>query len=252
MSILFKNVISQCIFFVSFLIFSSSAMALDVQSPLWPAWESDWSVLTNEELTIRGLSIGMSYKDVKKLFPQVASKTATTYRYAEMTRDWAMNGDTDVLLAKSDVTCIGASPKEKCTKISLMERSPTAVGFTFVGDKLSSVKLLFIKIDDDPFYVELKKAYAAKFKSEPKDRIEDEQNGFSSITICRWVNIIQNVMIFLEDIIPSSRDPYFKVSYESTDFRNIISSRIDAYNVKAKEVAAAKEKKDADRKKGDL
>lgn len=249
---LFRNTILQCIFFASILIFSNSTMAIDTNSS--SDLESDWSVLTNEKLTIKGLSIGMSYMDAVNLFPQIASKTAKTFKNAEMTENWATLGDTVVVLEKNELTCIGVSQKKKCTKFSLMEEYPEMLFLAFVGDKLSYVSIIFNRSIDsynlDPFYVEIKRVYVEKFISEPNDnRVEADENSF---TKCRWVNTSQKATISLLDKKPDNKDPKFKVIYESTDYRKLLESRIEDYNNKVREEAAAKEKKDADRKKNDL
>lgn len=236
-------------------------------------------VVTDDALSIKGLTIGMSETQVIDLIPQLKDKI---YPQKINTTGWQF-GDSIGFLERSNVSCIASSPKEvspsgPCDKISILESIPFVVIFAFVDKKLVNVEYYFQRKNGtrnsklDNIYVDLKSAFSEKYKAQPTDVVVSGGVAKAAIavaavggkemspvqpTFCGWVNESQNAAISIagnfNDIIS------VVLHLRTSDYEYMLLKRkesISEFKSKLQSEAAEKElqrkEKELQRKKSDF
>lgn len=232
-------------------------------------------VATDDALSIKGLTIGMSEMEVIDLIPQLKDKISLKQIN---TAAWQF-GDSIGFLKPSNVSCIASSPKEvspsgPCNKISILESVPYMAIFAFVDKKLVNVEYYFQRKNGtrnsklDNVYVDLKSAFSEKYKAQPTDVVvsggvaKATMIGGEAInpvqpTFCGWINESQNAVISIAGNLDDITSVVLHL--RTSDYEYMLLKRkesISEFKSKLQSEAAEKElqrkEKELQRKKSDF
>lgn len=232
-------------------------------------------VVTNDALSIKGLTIGMSETEVIDIIPQLKDKI---YPQKINTAAWQF-GDSIGILGRSNVSCIASSPKEvapsgPCNKISILESIPYMAIFAFVEKKLVNVEYYFQRKNGarnsklDNIYVDLKSAFSEKYKIQPTDIVVSGGVAKAAMaagkamnpvqpTFCGWINESQNAVISIAGNFDDTTSVVLHL--RTSDYEDMLLKRkesISEFKSKLQSEAAEKElqrkEEELQRKKSDF
>lgn len=207
--------------------------------------------VTNENISLKGLSIGMTKEEVIALFPQIKSRINPQLKYST---NWKFSDSLAILESKNDISCANTNGQTGiCNEISIFGEHPNGVYLSFVGNKLINIEFNFPRGNEDAngrskFYNELTSALSKKYQVDQKQNESSGGNSASrmySYADCGWLNKSQNVSISIADYENYEGEFKVGIQFRSLDFNNMVKSRDEST---AKFKSDAKSKAEAEMK----